>query len=1003
VTDRLGGRVIRTPDQRLRVFVSSTLEELADERAAVRDAVLQLHLAPVMFELGARPHPPRDLYRAYLDQSHVFVGIYWQRYGWIAPGEDLSGLEDEYRLSGDRPKLIYVKRPALDREPRLDELLDRVRSDDTVSYKSFASAEELGTLVVDDLVVLLSERFEASSWPEPVTVPTNLPAGVDRFIGRTKELQEIKDRLTEVRLLSLVGPGGSGKTRLALQAAAELCDDFGGQVYFVDLASSRDVDAVLSAMARAIGAREDRSSSLFNELKGHIGTQRMLLLLDNFEQVTVAAPTAAALLRACPGLTELVTSREPLHVSGENVFPVPPLALPQLAPERASVGLLSESEAVELFVERARAVEPDFQLTPANAPAVAELCVRMDGLPLAIELATARLGAFTPQALVERLAQRFTMLKGGARDAPLRQQTLEATIGWSYDLLEPDERRVFELLAVFSGATFGAVEEVSNQIDGLREIDVVEVLASLLDKSLLRRVGHGDADTRLEMLESIREYAAARLDAQPELRAAAHRAHASFFADWTRQHQDVRASRGHGSASAQIVAEIDNIDAAWRYWVGERDLERLGSLTDSLWPLYDAHGWYHAMLGVATDLLDVLSSVPRTPELVVEQITLQTSLARIQLARNGYTQEVEDAYTSALELCEGAGEIPQLLPVLRGLSSFYAYRAEFEKGARIGEQILGLAQRLDDADALIDGHLVVGVNLVLLNRLQEGREHLERAMAAYDSERSASGRFQLGNNPGVVSWTTSALTLWMQGFPDRARERADEATTIAELLHHPSSIAYANFHSGLIHLWEHEHELAEEDARAVLDVAEEHDLRIWIAVGSCLRGAAMAGMGRADEGVTLIGEAMKTYQRLAAPPVFWPMLLHVQAGACGAAGRHAEALALIDEAVAISTQGPGRTMLSEFFQLRGELLLAATADSAGEAEAWFRRAVDAADEARAPMLQLRAALRLGRLWQEQGRIDEARDLLAEATGRITEGFSRVDMRHAALLLADRPR
>src|SRR5437660_8923851 len=157
MTDR-GTAVIRTPDQRLRAFISSTLQELADERAAARDAILKLHLAPVLFELGARPHPPRQLYRAYLDQSHIFIGIYWQRYGWIAPGEEISGLEDEYRLSGDKPKLIYVKAPAPEREERLGELLDRIRSDDNVSYKPFSSAEELRQLIEDDLMVLLSER-----------------------------------------------------------------------------------------------------------------------------------------------------------------------------------------------------------------------------------------------------------------------------------------------------------------------------------------------------------------------------------------------------------------------------------------------------------------------------------------------------------------------------------------------------------------------------------------------------------------------------------------------------------------------------------------------------------------------------------------------------------------------------------------------------------------------------------------------------------------------------
>src|SRR2546421_1535167 len=424
MTDRGTAPVIRTPDQRLRVFVSSTLEELADERAAARGAVLRLHLAPVMFELGARPHPPRDLYRAYLDQSHIFIGIYWQRYGWVAPGEAISGLEDEYRLSGDRPKLIYVKRPALDREARLSQLLDRVRSDNTVSYKPFGSARELRELIEDDLMVLLSERFETPTEQALSTVPSNLPAPLNRFVGRRRELQEVKDRLGRTRLLTLLGPGGTGKTRLALQAAPELRDDFEDRGYLVDLAASRDLESVLSVTARAIDVRGESNRPLVHDLKGRIGTQKMLLLLDNFEQVTAAGPTMAELLRDCPELRQLVTSREALRVSGESVFPVPPLALPRTDLKGVSVEQVAQSEAIQLFVERAQAVKPDFRLTEENAQAVAELCVRVDGLPLAIELATARLGLFSPHALVERLGDRLKLLRRGAGDVPVRQQTL---------------------------------------------------------------------------------------------------------------------------------------------------------------------------------------------------------------------------------------------------------------------------------------------------------------------------------------------------------------------------------------------------------------------------------------------------------------------------------------------------------------------------------------------------------------------------------------------------
>src|SRR2546421_9465679 len=522
MTDREAAPVIRTPDQRLRVFVSSPLGELADERAAAADAIRHLHLAPVLFELGARPHPPRDLYRASLDQSHIFIGIYWQSYGWIAPDEAISGLEDEYRLSGDKPKLIYVKRPAPDREEKLGQLLDRVRTDDTVSYKPFGSAEELRELLEDDLIVLLSERFETPSERTLGTGRSNLPAALDRFVGRTHELKEVKDRLGQARLLTLLGTGGTGKTRLALQAAADLLGDFEGRVYFVDLAASRDLESVLSVIARAIGLREESNRPLLDDLKGQVDAQKMLLILDNFEQVTAAAgPTMAELLRDCPDLKLMITSREVLHVSGENVLSVPPLALPETDFKDASVDQLAQSEAIQLFVERSRAVKPDFRLTDENAQAVFELCVGLDGLPLAIELATARLGLFSPQALVERLGNRLKLLRGGARHAPVRQQTLRDTIDWSYEMLDPGEQQLFQLLSVFSGATFEAVEAVTSRVKGSDEIDVVDGLSSLVDKSLIRRVGLSDAESRLLMLETIREFAAARLDADPESSSAA--------------------------------------------------------------------------------------------------------------------------------------------------------------------------------------------------------------------------------------------------------------------------------------------------------------------------------------------------------------------------------------------------------------------------------------------------------------------------------------------------
>jgi hypothetical protein len=248
---------IRTPDQRVRVFVSSSLQELAPERQAVRDAVTRLRLVPVMFELGARPHPPRRVYRDYLLQSQIFVGIYWQSYGWVAPGEDVSGLEDEYRLAARLPRLIYVKTPALQREPRLAQMLTWIRDEGGVSYRPFADASELQGLVENDLAVQLSERFELSSpsVPEQAPLAGILPVPVTPLVGRDQDATVVADLVRDVgaRLVTLTGPGGIGKTRLAIEAASRLGAGFGDGVRFADLAAVRAAELVPAAVAAVLG------------------------------------------------------------------------------------------------------------------------------------------------------------------------------------------------------------------------------------------------------------------------------------------------------------------------------------------------------------------------------------------------------------------------------------------------------------------------------------------------------------------------------------------------------------------------------------------------------------------------------------------------------------------------------------------------------------------------------------------------------------------------------
>jgi predicted ATPase len=497
------------------VFVSSTLEELSDERAAVRGAIESLHLVPVLFELGARPHPPRTLYRAYLDQSQVFLGIYWQRYGWVAPGMEVSGLEDEYLLSESKPKLIYVKRPAPERDERLERLLDRVRSSDDTSYKPFTTADELMQLVGDDLALLLTEAFLTTPGAEQTHQPRlRLPADPLSFVGRTDEVARLRTLLAQddVRLVTLIGPGGIGKTRLALRVGNEIESSFDEGAAFIGLANLEDPERVPAAIASAVDLRDVGTESLRAALLRDLSDRSLLLVIDNAEHLSGVGELVAELLAAAPRLKVIVTSRSPLRIRAEHEF---------------EVGPLDEADGVRLFGERAAAVHDGFEVDERNVATIAAICARVDHVPLAIELAAARTRLLSPDALLERLDKGLDILVSRAPDLPQRQRTLRSTIQWSYDLLDDDERRLFATNAVFVGSfSLSAVEAVR---DGAPGTDVLDLLASLVEKSLLR-VDPVAGEPRFRMLEMIREFAAEQLEERFDEEQVRAR-HAEFYRD----------------------------------------------------------------------------------------------------------------------------------------------------------------------------------------------------------------------------------------------------------------------------------------------------------------------------------------------------------------------------------------------------------------------------------------------------------------------------------------
>ena len=792
-----GTDVIRTPDQRVRVFVSSTLQELAAERQAVRDAVMRLRLVPVMFELAARPHPPRQVYRVYLDQSQVFVGIYWQSYGWVAPGEQISGLEEEYLLAAGMPRLIYVKSPVSEREPRLAEMLARIEDEGGVSYQRFADASELQGLVENDLAVLLSERFELTrprdSGAAEVSLAGALPVPVTPLVGRDQEAAAVEDlvRREGVRLVTLTGPGGVGKSRLAVEVAGRLAPDFADGVRFVELAAVPAAELVAAVIAAGLGLSTS-GGRLLTDLESYLHPRLLLLVLDNFEQVTAEAPLVAELLGAAPGLVVLVTSRTVLRLSGEHEFPVPTFPVPRMGGVQ-EVAAVQQYASVRLFVERAHAVAPGFELTSGNAGAVAEICRRLDGLPLAIELAAAKVRMLPPQALLARMDDRMGLLTGGARDLPERQRTLRNTLDWSFGLLSAGEQALLAQLGVFAG-TFDlpAVEAVSVDAStpdlaapGQAE-PVMDTLGSLVDNSLVRPVAHG-GELRFGLLEIIREYALERLRDSGDW-GEAHDRHAAYFCTLAQPAPAELQGPGQLAWLDRLETEHDNLSATLSWLMDQDRLEPAINLAWDTWKYW----WMHGHAGELTRNTEKL--VAKSERLPPHQRARALSGAGFQYLSAGEQARARPLFERSLPLYQQAGDTLSAALVAGTLGRVLALQHEDARASELLEQTLALLRQAgtdelagpERVQHLLDAALVC--NFLGQIRLSQGdRDGAAQLFTDSLSEaRSAPDRFTI-----LVSLYDLALSSQAQGDLTSAAQHLREGMSLsAEAGDEPSAAYY---------------------------------------------------------------------------------------------------------------------------------------------------------------------------------------------------------------------
>jgi predicted ATPase/class 3 adenylate cyclase len=541
----------------------------------------------------------------------------------------------------------------------------------------------------------------------------NLPRQLTSFVGRQRELERCRQLLRETRLLTLTGPGGTGKTRLALQIADTTRDDFSAGAWFVALASIRDPELVPSTIAETLGLMETQGSRPPLELViDHLQNKDALLVLDNFEQIVPAGPIVTDLLNATTGVKVIVTSRAPLRLYGEHEFPVPPLGLPdpRHLPDLAT---LSHYEAVALFIDRARGVRPDFAVTNENAPAVAEICARLDGLPLAIELAAARIRIFPPQTMLARLGDRLALLAGGSRDLPARQQTLRQAIAWSHDLLSPAEQRLFGRFSVFrGGAQLEEAESVGGRAEEL-EMEILVGLDSLTEKSLLT-VDEGPGEPRFRMLETINEFAKEQLTKsgeEDELR----RRHADVFLSLAERAEPNLLGREGKRWLDRLEPDHDNFRAAldWACSRGETEIAlRMGG---ALWRFWLIRG--------------------HLPE------------ARMRIERALALAGVRDHPRAWVKALEAAGGIAYWQFDLEGQSRFY-------------EQALAVSEEIGDKGLIANALYNIGFPFIQRKQISEARTYMERSLALYE---------EIGDVAGV------ARAHWGLGDADYTEEKYDDA------------------------------------------------------------------------------------------------------------------------------------------------------------------------------------------------------------------------------------
>jgi predicted ATPase/DNA-binding winged helix-turn-helix (wHTH) protein len=815
---------------------------------------------------------------------------------------------------------------------------------------------------------------------------TNLPAAVTRLVGRAAAVQALQDLVSAYRLVTLTGPGGIGKTTLALETARQVLGDFRDGGWFVDLASLSDPNLVPSAVAGALGLKLGSSTISPEAIARAIGERRLLLVLDNCEHVIdTAARLAETLVRLCPRISILTTSREVLRTAGEYAYRVPALDVP--AGEQVDVGQILSHSAPALFVTRAKELGADFSSDATSLRMIADICRHLDGMPLAIEFAAARAATLGIERVAAGLSDRFALLTKGRRTALPRHRTLGATLDWSHELLPGPERLLLRRLAVFSGGFSLAATNAVTNIHETPEAEIADRVANLVAKSLVAsNLTGGKGYFRL--LETTRAYALSKLAENGELREFSRR-HADYYRGL------LGGIENEWEKRSTPVAHLDNVRAALEWCFGSAGDLALGvGLAAAAAPIFlamsllrECHRWSERAILALDDATRGGS----------QEMHLQASLGVSSMQLRGQSDAARAALNRSLAIAEGRRDVLNQVGVLGMLSMFEVRDGDFKASLRYAELSRAVDGTVERSAAMALANSIWGRALQFVGRHDESRAELE-ASFHYWSRSPRTSEVYLGLDHHILVGIGLARSLWLLGHPAQATHRLRQTIEDADGKNHPASLGLALSWAPGLFLWAGDLRSAEEHADWLSSHAERHSLGPYSAVARGYKGASAIARGDAEAGVEHLRGSLEQLHAMRYAMLNTDFKLSLVQGLM-AIGEFGEGSRLVDETIELVETRGDLVHMPEALRVKGNVLLSMSRPRPDDAEACFTRSLEWSRSQGARSWELRTAVDLAALWAGQGKREQARAMLEPILAKVTQGLETADLKAAARLLA----